>query len=73
MFDAAGARKDRSRSSTLPQSGHSGFWTISRPTAVGMLHRCFNNRRLLEPIANIPQPEAEQCHYAMLDQPAVAA
>ena len=26
----------------------------------------FNNRRLLEPIGNIPPAEAEQRHYAML-------
>ena len=33
----------------------------------------FNNRRLLEPIGNIPPAEAEQHYYAMLDQPALAA
>ncbi len=33
----------------------------------------FNNRRLLEPIGNIPPVEAEQCYYAMLDEPAMAA
>ena len=33
----------------------------------------FNNRRLLEPIGNIPPAEAEQRYYAMLEQPAVAA
>ena len=27
----------------------------------------FNNRRLLEPIGNIPPAEAEQRYYAMLD------
>ena len=31
----------------------------------------FNNRRLLEPIGNIPP--AEQRYYAMLEQPAMAA
>ena len=30
----------------------------------------FNNRRLLEPIGNIPPAEAEERHYAMLDQAA---
>ena len=33
----------------------------------------FNNRRLLEPNGNIPPAEAEQRHYAMLDEPAMAA
>src|ERR1700688_4016882 len=33
----------------------------------------FNNRRLLEPIGNIPTAEAEQRYYAMLEQPAMAA
>lgn len=33
----------------------------------------FNNRRLLEPIGNIPPAEAEQRYYAMLSEPAVAA
>jgi putative transposase len=32
----------------------------------------FNNRRLLEPIGNIPPAEAEH-YYATLDQPAMAA
>ncbi len=33
----------------------------------------FNNRRLLEPIGNIPPAEAEERYYAMLDDPAMAA
>jgi transposase InsO family protein len=33
----------------------------------------FNNRRLLEPIGNIPPAEAEQRYYAMLEQAAMAA
>ena len=33
----------------------------------------FNNRRLLEPIGNIPPAEAEKSYYAMTDQPAIAA
>ena len=32
----------------------------------------FNNRRLLEPIGNIPPVEAEEHYYATLDQPAMA-
>ena len=33
----------------------------------------FNNRRLLEPIGNIPPAEAEERYYAMLNEPARAA
>ena len=33
----------------------------------------FNNRRLLEPIGNIPPAEAEERYYALLDDPALAA
>lgn len=33
----------------------------------------FNNRRLLKPIGNIPPAEAEQRHYAMLDDAPMAA
>lgn len=33
----------------------------------------FNNRRLLEPIGNIPPAEAEAKYYATLDTEAVAA
>ena len=33
----------------------------------------FNNRRLLEPIGNIPPAQAEERYYAMLDEPAMAA
>jgi putative transposase len=33
----------------------------------------FNNRRLLEPIGNIPPAEAEERYYAMLDEPNMAA
>lgn len=32
-----------------------------------------NNRRLLEPIGNIPPAEAEERYYAMLDEKPVAA
>ena len=31
------------------------------------------NRRLLEPIGNIPPAEAEERYYAMLNEPAMAA
>jgi len=33
----------------------------------------FNNRRLLEPIGNIPPAEAEERYYARLDEPPMAA
>ena len=33
----------------------------------------FNNRRLLDPIRNIPPAETEERYYAKLDAPAVAA
>lgn len=33
----------------------------------------FNNRRLREPVDNIPPAEAEERHSAMLDEPAIAA
>ena len=33
----------------------------------------FNNRRILEPIGNIPPAEAEERHYAMLEQSDMAA
>ncbi|MCR4282592.1 MAG: IS3 family transposase [Bauldia sp.] len=33
----------------------------------------FNNRRLLEPIGNIPPAEAEERYYAMPEEPAMAA
>jgi len=33
----------------------------------------FGNRRLLEPIGNIPPAEAEARYYAQLDEPAIAA
>jgi len=32
----------------------------------------FNNRRLLEPIGNIPPAEAEERYYAMQREPAIA-
>jgi transposase InsO family protein len=33
----------------------------------------FNHRRILEPIGNIPPAEAEERHYAMLEEPDMAA
>ena len=37
------------------------------------LHDWVNNRRLLEPIGNIPPAEAEERYYAMMAETAVAA
>jgi len=39
---------------------------------INMLDEVYN-RRILEPIGNIPPAEAEQRYYAMLEQPAMAA
>ncbi len=33
----------------------------------------FKNRRLLEPIGNIPQAETEERYHAMLEEPAMAS
>ena len=33
----------------------------------------FNNKRLLEPIGNIPPAEAEARYYAQIEEPAMAA
>jgi len=33
----------------------------------------FNNKRLLEPIGNVPSAEAENRYYTMLDETPVAA
>jgi len=33
----------------------------------------FNNRRLLEPIGNVPPTEAKERYYAMLDEDRMAA
>jgi putative transposase len=45
----------------------------SSPTATLGWVDWFNNRRLLEPIGNIPPAEAEERYYAMLEQSAMAA
>lgn len=33
----------------------------------------FNNRRLLEPIGNVPPAEAEERYYAMQEEPSIEA
>jgi hypothetical protein len=45
----------------------------ARPKLPRATLRNDNNRRLLEPIGNIPPAEAEERYYAMLEQPAMAA
>jgi putative transposase len=59
--------------STRPRS--SGPWRSLEAVEFATLDRVdwFNNRRLLEPIGNIPPAEAEERYYAMLEQPAMAA
>jgi len=52
-----------------------GPWRSFEPVEYATLEWVdwFNNRRLLEPIGNIPPAEAEERYYAMLEQPAMAA
>lgn len=54
---------------------HRGPWRSFEAVEFATLEwvDCFNNRRLLEPSGNIPPAEAEECYYAMLDEPAIAA
>jgi putative transposase len=52
-----------------------GPWRSSKAVEFATLEWVdwFNNRRLMEPIGNIPPAEAEERYYAMLDEPAMAA
>ena len=52
-----------------------GFWRSCEAVEFATLEWVdgFNNRRLLEPIGNIPPAEAEANDYAALDQPPIAA
>ena len=52
-----------------------GPWRSFEAVELATLERVdgFNNRRLLEPIGNIPPAEAEERHYAMLEQSDMAA
>ncbi|MER9001771.1 IS3 family transposase [Mesorhizobium australicum] len=52
-----------------------GPWRSFEAVEFATLERVdwFNNRRLLEPIGNIPPAEAEERYYAMLEDPAMAA
>jgi transposase InsO family protein len=56
----------------IDSSKRSGVRPMSR-TVADHGSRRFNNRRLLEPIGNIPPAEAEERYYAMMAETAVAA
>lgn len=66
MWGTSGFIKYLNLVSTKPAAGHVEFATLEWVD-------WFNNRRLLEPIGNIPPAEAEERYYAMLDEPAMAA
>ena len=55
----------------LHLSTWSGFVYVA--FVIDVYARWFNNRRLLEPIGNIPPAEAEERYYAMLDDTPMAA
>jgi putative transposase len=59
---------------SLQGGGHRGPWRSFEAVEFATLEWVdwFNNRRLLEPIGNIPPAEAEERYYAMLEQPAMA-
>jgi transposase InsO family protein len=63
-----GAVQDRGHPSTrpLPKPGGRG---VRHPRMVDW----FNNRRLLEPIGNIPPAEAEAAYYVQLEATPMAA
>ncbi|MGY4281546.1 transposase InsO family protein [Bradyrhizobium sp. LM2.7] len=69
--DGNGARPDRADRRLTTFIATSNLRVLRQPfeSAVDW----FNNRRLLEPIGNIPPAEAEQRYYTMLEQPAMAA
>ena len=52
-----------------------GPWRHLEVVEFAMLERvdCFNNRRLLEPIGNIPPVEFEIAHYQSQETPAMVA
>ena len=52
-----------------------GPWRIFQAVEFATLERVdwFNNRRLLEPIGNVPPEEAEDAHYAALVDTPIAA
>ena len=55
----------------LQQVGQQGFEAVELATLEWV--DWFNNRRLLEPIGNIPPDEAEAHYYAVLEDQAMAA
>ena len=61
--------------STRPES-HLPAWAVASFEAVEFATLewvdWFNNRRLLEPIGNIPPAEAEERYYAILEKPVAA-
>jgi transposase InsO family protein len=65
----------RSTDSTKPRSsGDEGRGNFERvESATLQLVDWFNNKRLLEPIGNIPPAEAEARYYAQIEEPALAA
>jgi len=52
-----------------------GPWRSMEAVEFATLERVYwyNNRRLLEPIGNVPPVEAEARYYAQLEEPATAA
>ena len=65
-----------STASTRPRSFHRrGPWRSLEAVEYATLEWVdwFNNKRLLEPIGNVPPAEAEKRYYAMLDETPVAA
>lgn len=60
-------------SSTIPIAACRADSTARRNILEEEVAMTSKNRRLLEPIGNIPPAEAEERYYAMLDQPAMAA
>ena len=59
----------------LPMAGQGVRRIVDLPLSFATLEWVdwFNNRRLLEPIGNIPPTEAETRYYAMFEEPAMAA
>ena len=70
-------RSGRNHQRTLQDRGHPSAQAVAVFQAVEFAALewvdWFNNRRLLEPIGNVPPAEAEERYYAMLEHPAMAA
>ena len=69
------SRRDDQRA--LQSRGDPSAWTLALLEAVEYATLewvdWFNNRRLLEPIGNVPPAEAEAAYYAALEEPAALA